>query len=217
VLALIVDTSSAAVTAGIARVSATGDYEVLAERVTVNARGHAELLSPAIASCLAAADARPGDIGAVVAGVGPGPFTGLRVGLMTATAFADALGLPAYGVCSLDAIAADVDIAGRLLVAGDARRREIYWASYLDAVRETGPGVGKATDLEPGPVAAVAGAGARLYRDAFDAVLLEQDYPSVSGLIRCAAERIASRQQGESLMPLYLRRPDAVVPAVRTI
>ena len=91
---LTIDTATAAVTAGIARIR-SGTVELLAERVTVDARRHGEALAPGIADCMAAAGLAPADVAAVIAGVGPGPFTGLRVGLVTAAAFADALGLDA--------------------------------------------------------------------------------------------------------------------------
>ncbi|MCW2525783.1 MAG: peptidase glycoprotease, partial [Pseudonocardiales bacterium] len=104
VLALVIDTSSAAVTAGLAEVGPTG-VEVLAHRVTIDARAHGELLAPQIAACFNEAGLAPARLAAVVAGLGPGPFTGLRVGLVTAAMFGDLLGIPTYGVCSLDAIA----------------------------------------------------------------------------------------------------------------
>src|SRR5690242_20931894 len=74
------------------------------------------------------------DLSAVVTGAGPGPFTGLRVGMVTAAALGDALGLPVHGVCSLEAIAHGL---GAVLVVTDARRREVYWAAYDDDGRRT--------------------------------------------------------------------------------
>ncbi|WP_194861560.1 tRNA (adenosine(37)-N6)-threonylcarbamoyltransferase complex dimerization subunit type 1 TsaB, partial [Dietzia sp. SYD-A1] len=101
-LVLAVDTSTPAVTAGVCRLVEGGRGPAvtpLATRVTEDARAHAELLTPHILDCLAEADLAPEDLDAVVVGVGPGPFTGLRVGMATAAAFADALGRPAHGVC----------------------------------------------------------------------------------------------------------------------
>jgi tRNA threonylcarbamoyl adenosine modification protein YeaZ len=222
VLALVLDTSSAAVTAGLVEFSGQAEPVVLAERVTVDARAHAELLVPSLQACLAEAGLRIADVSAVVAGVGPGPFTGLRVGLMTAAALADATGLPSYGVCSLDAIAAAQSQQDDLLVAGDARRKEVYWARYRHGRRVTEPAVSKPAELiaelrgEPfGGTAAMAGAGARLYADVLGLPLLAADYPTVAGLAACAAERVINRAPGEVLTPLYLRRPDAVEPAAR--
>ncbi|MEO6502467.1 MAG: tRNA (adenosine(37)-N6)-threonylcarbamoyltransferase complex dimerization subunit type 1 TsaB [Jatrophihabitantaceae bacterium] len=226
-LALVLDTSSAAVTAGLVEFTAGADPAVLAERVTVDARAHAELLIPSLQACLAQAGAAVADLAAVVAGLGPGPFTGLRVGLMTAAALADATGLPSYGVCSLDAIAAAHAERPDLLVAGDARRKEVYWARYRHGARIGEPAVSKPAELVAelrgelvGGAAAMAGAGARLYADllrqsGLDLPLLQHDYPTIAGLAACAAGRVLSQAPGEALTPLYLRRPDAVAPAAR--
>ncbi|HEX8094122.1 tRNA (adenosine(37)-N6)-threonylcarbamoyltransferase complex dimerization subunit type 1 TsaB [Jatrophihabitans sp.] len=226
-LALVLDTSSAAVTAGLVEfpghAGSSGQTQpaVLAERVTVDARAHAELLTPSIQACLVEAGVRIAELSAVVAGLGPGPFTGLRVGLMTAAALADATGLPSYGVCSLDAIAAAHPEQGGLLVAGDARRKEVYWARYRNGRRVAEPAVTKPAELIPelpgelGGTAVMAGAGARLYAGVLGLPLLDADYPTVAGLAACAAERVLSRAPGEVLVPLYLRRPDAVEPAAR--
>ncbi len=125
---------------------------------------------------------------------------------------ADVLGMPAYGVCSLDALAAAVD-ADSLLVATDARRREVYWARYAGGVRVEGPSVDRPTDLSTVDVQAMTGAGARLYAEVLGLPLLEIDYPDLAALVRVADERVRSRAPGDALTPLYLRRPDAVVPA----
>ena len=220
-LALVLDTSSAAVTAGLVDFSGSSTPVVLAERVTVDARAHAELLAPSVRDCLNAAGVRFEQLTAVVAGVGPGPFTGLRVGLMTAAALADATGLPSYGVCSLDAIAATAagpdgpDSQDELLVAGDARRKEVYWARYRHGARLADPAVGKPAELGAELAGRMAGAGARLYADVLGLPLLDADYPTVAGLAACAADRVRGRAPGEVLMPLYLRRPDAVEPGAR--
>lgn len=220
-LALVLDTSSAAVTAGLVD-CAPDEPVVLATRVTVDARAHAELLIPSLQDCLASAGVRIADLAAVVAGVGPGPYTGLRVGLMTAAALADATGLPSYGVCSLDAIAAAHPDQENLLVAGDARRKEVYWARYRHGARIGEPAVSKPAELVAelrgelfGGTAAMTGAGARLYADVLGLPLLATDYPTVAGLAACAARRVRDRAAGEVLVPLYLRRPDAVEPTAR--
>jgi tRNA threonylcarbamoyl adenosine modification protein YeaZ len=184
VLVAVIDTSSAAVTAGVARVTADG-VQVLAERVTVDARAHGELLAPSVRDCLAEAGVSMNDIGAVVAGVGPGPFTGLRVGLVTAGILADVLGCPAYGVCSLDAIAAAHPGEPALLVAADARRREVYWASYRDGVRVGEPSVAAASvvagQARLAGSQAMTGAGAELYEPVLGLRLLGGSYPAVPG------------------------------------
>ena len=208
-LVLAIDTSSPAVTAAVASV---GDgVRVLAQSAKVDARAHGELLAPSVAQCLAGAGATPKDLRAIVAGVGPGPFTGLRVGLVTAASMADSLGIPAYGVCSLDAIAGALDAAS-LLVATDARRREVYWARYVDGVRVAGADVSKPADVSTVDSQAMAGAGARLYADVLGLPLLDLDYPDPAALVRVAADRVRSGAAADPLTPLYLRRPDAIVP-----
>jgi tRNA threonylcarbamoyl adenosine modification protein YeaZ len=212
VLVLVIDTSSAAVIAALAEV---GDdaLQIRAERLTVNAKAHGELLAPSIADCLDEAGAKPRDLGAIVAGLGPGPFTGLRVGLVTAAAMADALKVPSYGVCSLDGIAGAIADQPDLLVATDARRKEVYWAAYHGGQRVDGPSVCRPDDL---PAASHAtGAGATMYADLLTGkgiAVLDELYPSAAALARCAAERIRGRAPSEQLVPLYLRRPDAVPP-----
>jgi tRNA threonylcarbamoyl adenosine modification protein YeaZ len=209
VLVVAIDTSSAAVTAAVV---AVGDgVRTLAQRVTIDPRAHAELLAPSVAACLDEAGGAPGDLAAIVAGVGPGAFTGLRVGLVTAAAMADALGIPAYGVCSLDAIAGAVDAAS-LLVASDARRREVYWARYVNGTRVEGPHVDHPADVSTVDSVAMAGAGARLYAGVLGLPLLAVDYPEPGALVRIAADRVRGRAASEPLTPLYLRRPDAAVP-----
>ncbi|WP_104151016.1 tRNA (adenosine(37)-N6)-threonylcarbamoyltransferase complex dimerization subunit type 1 TsaB, partial [Mycobacterium intracellulare] len=134
-LVLALDTSTPAVTTGIVR---REDLCVLAQRVTVDARAHAERLTPNVLAALADAGLAMADLDAVVVGCGPGPFTGLRAGMATAAAYGHALGIPVHGVCSLDAIG--VHTTGDALVVTDARRREVYWARYRDGVRTGGPG-----------------------------------------------------------------------------
>jgi len=212
VLVLAIDTSSAAVTAGI---MAVDDAQVLpvAERTDLNPRGHSELLTPNIAGCLDDANAQPADLGAVVAGTGPGPFTGLRVGLVTAAALADTLGIPAYGVCSLDALGDMARDEPELLVVTDARRKEVYWARYANGVRTAGPGVAKPAGVPLDGVTAVAGAANELYAETWpDRPRRLDRYPSPHALVRCALDRIRIGAPGEQLTPLYLRRPDAVEP-----
>ncbi len=144
-------------------------------------------------------------------GLGPGPFTGLRVGLVTAATMADALGVPAYGVCSLDAVG-----EGDRVVVTDARRKEVYWARYAGGARVEGPAVERPADLagrlDAG--ARLVGAGAVLHRDAFDGAVVDDTavHPSAPALVRLAADRVLAGAPSEPLTPLYLRRPDAVAP-----
>ncbi len=223
-LVLVLDTSSAAVVAGIADVpdDVAGDSEgagiaVLAVRSPLAARGHGELLTPSIAECLDDAHVHARDVGAVVAGIGPGPYTGLRVGLATAAAFADAVDAATYGVCSLDALAVQSRDAGGLLVATDARRHEVYWAHY-DAAgdRVAGPAVDRPDAVPLAGIDVVAGAGGEVYADVWPQLnRLPYRYPSPESLVSLAADRIRAHAPAEPLTPLYLRRPDAVVPGPR--
>lgn len=215
-LVLAIDTATPAVTAGLVELPAAGQARVLDERVTVAARGHAELLAPQVKAVLAGRTPA-----AVVCGVGPGPFTGLRVGMVTAAALGDAFGVPVHGVCSLDAIAAEAADLDGLLVATDARRREVYWATYRRGLRTEGPQVQRPAELagrlpELG-VTAAAGAGARLYADVLGVPLVDADYPTPGGLVAVAAGALRADLTPGPLVPLYLRRPDAVEPGVRKL
>jgi tRNA threonylcarbamoyl adenosine modification protein YeaZ len=214
VLVVVLDTSTPAVTAALVRVDP--DLALVAQRRSVDARAHGELLAPAIEAVLAEAGIGPADLTAVVAGVGPGPFTGLRVGLVTAAALAQALSIPAYGVCSLDGIGALT--AGATVVATDARRKEVYWARYRDGVRVSDPAVNRPADLAEAlageVVEAAVGDGALRYADVLPwPVSPDRRYPEPVALARLAASRVTSSAAGEALTPLYLRRPDATEPA----
>lgn len=199
-LVLAIDTATPAVTAGVVLLDDRG-VELLAEQVTVDPRAHAERLTPNIVAALGDAEVSAGDLDAVVVGCGPGPFTGLRVGMATAAAFGHALGVPVRGVCSLDAIA--VGTTGEVLVVTDARRREVYWARYRDAVRIDGPAVSAAADV---PTGAEAVAGSPDHTVLFDLPRLAPVFPTAAGLVGAVADWTADP---EPLVPLYLRRPDA--------
>ncbi|MGA8114707.1 MAG: tRNA (adenosine(37)-N6)-threonylcarbamoyltransferase complex dimerization subunit type 1 TsaB [Actinocatenispora sp.] len=217
-LVLGVDTATAAVTAVLARVDADR-VEVLEREVTVDGRAHGERLAPSLDAVLRRAGHRPDELGAVVAGVGPGPFTGLRVGMVTATAMAQALDIPVYGVCSLDAVGGAAG-TGRVLVATDARRREVYWAVYVDGVRQGAAAVGAPATVATGlTVDRAIGDGAVRYADVLGVPVVEEPrFPVPEALIGAAAERIRSAAPGEQLEPLYLRRPDVTLPgAARTV
>jgi tRNA threonylcarbamoyl adenosine modification protein YeaZ len=216
VLVLVLDTSTPAVTAALVDVAdekVTPDLR--AERFVVDGRAHGELLAPQIAAVLAEAGARPRDLTAIVAGLGPGPYTGLRVGLVTAASMGQVLGIPTYGVCSLDALGLAAG-PGRVLAATDARRREVYWATYRDGVRVDGPDVSKPADLSRDAVDRAVGEGAATYAEVLGLpVDADLSYPPGWALAALAADRIRAGAPGETLTPLYLRRPDAVEPAAR--
>ncbi len=120
----------------------------------------------------------------VVIGMGPGPFTGLRVGITFAHTFALARNIPVIGVCSLDAIVID---KAEYTVAIDARRKEIYWASYKSGQRISGPAVNKPDDVEGFVIG---------------------QYPDMTKLVELSKTQNVSE-------PMYLRRPDAVPTAER--
>jgi tRNA threonylcarbamoyl adenosine modification protein YeaZ len=202
VLLLAFDTATPAVT-----VALHDGQRVLAETSTVDARRHGELLAPSIAKVLAGTE--PRDLTAIAVGVGPGPFTGLRVGVVTARVFGRTLGIPVHGVCTLDALArAAVDAHATdqdFLAVTDARRKELYWARYSAAgERLDGPAVSRPDDLPAG--LPIAGQAVSLYPALGESIWPE--HPSAAVLATLAAEG-----QGQlPPEPLYLRRPDAQIP-----
>ncbi len=218
-LVVVVDTSTPAVTAALMLIdpnaSGRSGVDQLAERRSVDPRAHAELLAPAVTEVLAEGGAAGRDLAAIVAGVGPGPFTGLRVGLMTAAAMGQALGIPTYGVCSLDAIGTRA--RATTLVATDARRKEIYWAVYRGGVAMSEPAVDRpdrvAELLLGSGVELAVGDGALRYASVLQMPVHEEPrYPPALGLAELAADRVRGRGESEILTPLYLRRPDAAEP-----
>lgn len=181
---------------------------VVAEYAASEAMRHGEMLAPGIAAVLERAGAIPQDVTAIAVGVGPGPFTGLRVGLVTARTMALALEIPVYGVCTLDVLAAEAIDAGLadFVVATDARRKEVYVAMYAEGRRVSGPDVVKPADVATaGPVV---GRGAFLYPEAFPDGHTP-DHPSAAVLCD-----VVVRERFELLdpEPLYLRRPDTMAP-----
>jgi tRNA threonylcarbamoyladenosine biosynthesis protein TsaB len=180
---------------------------VVSAAFAVDARRHGELLAPMIAKVMADAGAARGDLTGVAVGVGPGPYTGLRVGLVTARVLGAVLQIPVYGVCSLDVIAAAARASAQgreFAVATDARRKEVYWGRYDAAGAASIPG---AADLM------VAGSGGTLYPEAFAGVI-GPEYPNAGTLCEVAVGRLRD-PSGPPLLapdPLYLRRPDAKEP-----
>lgn len=229
---LIIDTSARI---GVGVVERGGD--VRATRAREEHRQHAELVAPTIREVLADAGLTTADLDAVVVGTGPAPYTGLRVGIVSGEVMALSLGLPCYGVCSLDAIAATtaVDLAcdpgTTIVVATDARRREVYVRHYrvVDASSDDGNSANVRTIeaisdpevLDPTAAAEqiphgaiIAGEGAVLYPEALpltDGAAVVVD-PGALG--RLALRR---RVAGDLMpaTPLYLRRPDITMPTQR--
>jgi len=202
VLVLAFDTATPAVTVAVADAG-----RVLAQETTVDARRQGELLAVSIEKVLAAAGVAGTDLDAIVSGAGPGPYTGLRVGLVTARVLGSALGVSACGICTLDVIAAAA--GGVFLGATAARRGEVSWARYTPAgQRLSGPGVAAPATL---PGLPAAGEGAVIYQGLLGDPISPR-YPSAATAAVLSAKRLA---RGDSLPPpepLYLRRPDARVP-----
>lgn len=200
------DTATPAVT-----VALHDGERVVASHTTVDAMRHGELLAPGITAVLDEAWVPRQDVTAVAVGVGPGPFTGLRVGLVTARTLGLALGIPVYGVCTLDVLAAQAVGRGLdqpFLVATDARRKEVYVASYDgQGARVDGPHVRKPADVaSEGPVV---GAGPVLYPDSFPTAL-EPVHPDAGVLAQLVTDEAVELLDPE---PLYLRRPDVTPTA----
>jgi tRNA threonylcarbamoyl adenosine modification protein YeaZ len=219
VLLLALDTATPAVT-----VAVHDGSRVIAQATEIGARRHGEVLTPMLRDVLAVAGCRVDDVTDVAVGVGPGPYTSLRVGLVTALALALPGRLPVHGVCSLDVLAFEAVADGRwatqlaegFLVATDARRKEVYWAAYgPDGVRTAGPSVDRPADVASAhPGRSVVGQGADLYLDLLGAPVGPM-YPAAAALAALAVRALAA---GAALLPptpLYLRRPDATEPAPR--
>jgi tRNA threonylcarbamoyladenosine biosynthesis protein TsaB len=201
------DTATAAITVAVADVP--DGPAILAETTTVDPRRHGELLAVGIDEVLRKAGVTAADLRSIAVGVGPGPFTGLRVGVVTARAMGAALGIPVVGVCTLDVLAHAGRLPGEFLVVTDARRKEVYWARYgPGGTRIDGPQVNRPADVAyNGPVV---GAGATLYPAAFPDPR-PPEYPSAAAL----CEYVASGAPTLGPLPLYLRRPDIAEPGAR--
>jgi len=174
-ISLAIDTSTTKTIVGVIE-----DGVVLFEKAHEGATDHGRALSELVAEALKVA--KPPH--QVVVGMGPGPFTGLRVGIAFAQTFALAREIPVIGICSLDAIDIDKD---QYTVAIDARRKEIYWATYKDGVRIAGPSVNKPAEVSD---------------------FIIDVYPDMKKLVALA-------QIQNITEPMYLRRPDAVPTAER--
>jgi tRNA threonylcarbamoyl adenosine modification protein YeaZ len=211
VLVLAVDTATPAVTAGVVDAA---EMTVLAECVTVDAKAHGELLTPHILSALNDAGRTLADVDAIVCGVGPGPFTGLRAGMATAAALGQALAKPVYPVCTLDAMAAVEE--GPVLVASDARRKEVYWALYaVGGKRVYGPAVNTPAHVAQHSLSVVDFVGNGDVPTHLGLRHIGPKYPTPLGLVTVARADVLANAKPGSLTPMYLRRPDAVVPGAR--
>lgn len=228
-----IDTSGAVATAVMGGDLDAPDATVRHARSDTRARHHDEVLLALIDGVLQDAGATRGELSGIVVGRGPGPFTGLRVGLVAARSIAAVLGIPLCGVCSLDALAhqalAEADAASEstdlpertVAVALDARRREVYHARYRrlpdgTVQRESGPAVAAPAQVaeELTGCDLLVGSGARLYPELLPATsaLVDAD---ASHLIEVAAQLHAQGEDLSDTNPLYLRDPDAAKPTAR--
>ncbi|HKY56587.1 MAG TPA: tRNA (adenosine(37)-N6)-threonylcarbamoyltransferase complex dimerization subunit type 1 TsaB [Aeromicrobium sp.] len=182
---------------------------VLGEASGSGPMAHGELLAPAIAEALDQAGTAMAEVTDVAVGVGPGPFTGLRVGVVTALTLGST-GTVTHGVCSLDIIAAEIDRETPFIVATDARRKEVYWALYDGGHRIEGPAVDRPEELAAlHRGVPVFGRGGQLYSD----VLAGRPGPLDPSAAVLAAGVAAGTFEELPLQPLYLRRPDVAQPS----
>ncbi|RKR75472.1 tRNA (adenosine(37)-N6)-threonylcarbamoyltransferase complex dimerization subunit type 1 TsaB [Frondihabitans australicus] len=220
---LAIDTSSGTSVAVVDR-----DGGVLAEVTETDTRRHAEVIGESIASCLDTAGVAPRDLSAVIAGMGPGPFTGLRVGIAAARAFAFGAGKPCLPLVSHDAVAferlgglaratgaaAEGSVPGPLLVVTDARRREVYWSAYtgLDAeglpVRLGEPGLVRPGDLDE----ALRGSCGPEFVASATRTDPAETVVSAAALGMLGETLYAHARPFAADVPLYLRSPDVTVP-----
>ncbi|WP_304451916.1 tRNA (adenosine(37)-N6)-threonylcarbamoyltransferase complex dimerization subunit type 1 TsaB [Nocardiopsis sp. YSL2] len=213
-LLLAFDTATPAVTAAIGESGPDGAFRLRASAASVDARRHGELLSPTIHRLAEEAGITLADLDHVAVGIGPGPYTGLRVGLATGHALADALGVPCHGVTTLDALAFATGRTAPFVAMTDARRKEVFWARYDDRLHRVGEvAVDRPAEIDTGGLPLV-GHGAGMYAEAFGPAAADPDplYPDAGAMAELALLRL---RQGTALPapePLYLRRPDAVEP-----
>lgn len=248
-LVLALDTATPTVVVGVVEVATGVSAEVgrpvesgwralgsRAERSLASGNRHAETLGQLIPAVLAEAGIGMPELSAIVVGIGPGPFTGLRIGMMTAAALADALGRPVHGVCTHDAIAtlraaragsvrygatgpqqpAGLDVG--FVVVTDARRQECYWARYdVSGTRVSGPHVERPADVlarsdwRPGVLVI----GDPAFSDVLGTEIVPAS-PVPTGLV-LAVDGSLTDLSSRPLEPLYLRRPDAMPPSARKL
>jgi tRNA threonylcarbamoyl adenosine modification protein YeaZ len=213
-LGLILDTALDACAAAIARLDADGTVTILAEDTEIIGRGHAERLMDQVGRVLAAASIGYRDLGRIGVTVGPGSFTGIRVGLATARGLRLALRIPVVGLVNLDAAAADAvgAAAGRpILAAWDARRGEVYARLYAPSGTPLADPVAAPAATLAGTLSRptlVTGSGAPLIaaETSLATVFASTHHAPIAALARLAMQASAL---GEPPRPLYLRPPDA--------
>lgn len=175
---------------------------VVVEKFADGAMSHGEVIGSLVESALAGAFTTADKVSAVAVGTGPGPFTGLRVGIAFARTFAWARSIPVWGICSLDALAADCDESD-FIVATDARRKEVYWARYQDGVRQGEPAVTKPNEV---PSGYTIGEGGFIYPNVFTNHH-EPRFPRAEQ-IALLAQVAHAQGRPTPIDALYLRHPD---------
>ena len=207
---LAIDTSTPLVSVAVCE---PDDARLVAGASSQRPLAHGESLAPLVHRVLEQAGLEPGALSVIGVGTGPGPFTGLRVGLVTARMLGLALGVPVRGVCSLDVVAAQAVGSGvrePFVVVTDARRKELFHASYDEqGGRVDGPQVSRPAEVLPeGSRVLVVGPGVPVHPEAFERTAPPDrvDAAALAGLLVSGAAEVTEPE------PLYLRRPDAVVP-----
>lgn len=227
---LALDTATADLVVGLVHVDADSTISIRAEENLTDSRAHNEMLVPTVQKILAESSLEFSALDAIVVGIGPGPFTGLRVGMATAAAFGDALAIPVHGVCTHDAIAHLISNDEQLkleefVVATDARRKEIYWSSYRNNTRIAGPEVCKPallgqpaaeSDHKLGHLPAIS-----IPERLQDTLSTQPDTvlhyaPTAASLVGALLDTGCDIQiSPRPLEPLYLRRPDVKEPTAK--
>ncbi len=208
-LILAVDTSTSV------RVGLADGTQILASRGVDDSRRHVEGLTPLINQTLSDAGASAAELTKIICGVGPGPFTGLRVGIATARTLGFALDVPVRGICSLDALAAQwlaaSPPAGEFVICTDARSREVYWARYrTDDSQPAGQRLEGPLVTRPDALPALPAGG-----PAAAQTTISSDPAAPATLDAGALAVIGDRLPDAGIEPLYLRSPDAAPPRGR--
>jgi tRNA threonylcarbamoyladenosine biosynthesis protein TsaB len=210
-----------------------GDGACRAHRFQARQRGHAEALLPMIEAVRGEAGAGWSDIDAIAVTVGPGTFTGVRIGLAAARGLSLVTGAAIVGVTSLEALAAEAVAAcpmdGRLVVCVDARRSQVYVQSFVVTAEGDVQPADHPAACDPAAAAARLGSGIRLVGSGaglveaalpeplpdviFDPAPLQPDARTIAGLV---ARRGLPADGGSHPVPLYLRPPDAKLPGAGT-
>lgn len=211
---------------------ALGDHRgIRAESMLASDRRHAESLTPMISFVMKQAEIEMADLSAIAVDVGPGLFTGMRVGMATAQSIAWTLELPMVPVCSLDAVAMNADWSEDLVAASlDARRGEVYWAVYrmrgigFEPQRITEPVVTSPEDLaihlaDRAEQLTCVGSGFVRHHEYFESAPwanlagVETQFPTARNVVALAAHRLAADDTvtASTITPMYLRAPDAEI------